>query len=119
MSRFSDRFEASAWPFLLNDLGETVTRYPLGIQADAVSGITGIFNEDKPDHQSQDGERVARHGSIRVATSVTPDKRDAWNIRGEVWQATTVKAPLGGFVVVALERTDRILSHGNEGITQL
>lgn len=119
MSRFSTLFSAVARPHLLHHLGETVTRYPLGVVGSAISGLTGIFNEENPNHQTQDGERVLRKATLRVESSVAPDKRDSWLILGEVWTATTVMAAVGGLILVGLERTDRILTNGNQGITQL
>lgn len=103
MSRIGDIFDEICQPALAEHLGETVSRYPLGVVLNAVS-VPGVIvdlsaeigtNQESGDGVVLDdrfGERVRRSGMLEVPASVTVDERDTWLVRGEVWYTRRIMA---------------------------
>ena len=106
MSRFSDDFEAAAVPDLLYELGDSVTRYPLGVVANAVS-VTGVFSERSPNQAMTRGDDNDRTATLEVAASVSTDPRDTWLISSEVWNTTSVSGASTGMKTIELRRNER------------
>ena len=107
MSRFSDDFAAAAVPDLLYQLGESVTRYPLGIVADAVS-VTAMFEEIEPALDTQRGEDNVRRGRLSMADSVEAHPNDTWTIGGVHWDARSVGQKQNGMITVEVQRTEAL-----------
>lgn len=114
MSRFSTLFSAVARPHLLHHHGETVTRYPLGVEASAAS-VTGIFNEEEPEKSTGNAEEVIRKGTLRVSDSTSLDLKDQWLIRSERWQTAAKRSAVAGFVVLELWRREKISTKRVDG----
>lgn len=105
MSRFSDDF-AVASPDLLYEMGESVTRYPLGVEANAVT-VTGLFAERTANQLAGRGDDNSRSATLEVAASVATDPRDTWLINSEVWQTTSVNGASAAMKIVELRRNER------------
>lgn len=119
MSAFNDflvQSGAAEGPFL-QLMGETIVRWPLGVEANA-ENVTAIVDRDEEaalnklsamqmEHirdRSQEGiPRVCR---IDVPVTQATDDNDQWVIDGEVWEATRVFGRDAGTKTVLLERWD-------------
>ena len=106
MSAFSTIFGAIGRPALLAQLGEPVTRYPLGSIENAEAAISGVFEELEPNRNTQDGERVLRRGRLQIAQSETVDGADVWLIRAETWQVVAIESQATAMRTIHVERQD-------------
>ena len=86
---------------------EALTRYPLGVTASAISGLTGIFTEKDAVQDKARGESNARTGDLLLAESVTCDPRDTWLIDGETWQTLSVSGAQHGMRTLRLKINER------------
>lgn len=105
-SSFSNLFQAVARPHLLSHLGESLTRWPLGVEADAET-VTGIFYERDSSQDKTRGENNVRTARLQITDSDDADPSDVWIIRTEQWSVSSVAGPNAGLRVINLRKSER------------
>lgn len=125
MSRYTDLHAAQAERLLADPLAgaKTVTRYPLGVIADAVS-VTAIVDLDDEDEVAargntfplgEDRAEIVRTGKLEVAAAQATDDRDKWAIDGEVWHTLRIQGQDDGMQTVRIQLTIPIRTQRAEG----
>lgn len=82
-----------------DDFATSVTQYPLGVVANAVT-LTAVFDQDddngQPGHDSMFGNRLMRQARLELAATVTVTcgethrERDTFLIAGILWGAVRI-----------------------------
>jgi hypothetical protein len=83
-----------------DDFAQEVTRYPLGLLADAETGIVAIVDRDEeadaeslqaggPQHDER-GSQIRRHCVLEIPTAIVVDERDTWLVAGELWRTRRI-----------------------------
>lgn len=89
-SQFADLFADYAEPLLAEQLGESVTRYPLGVVANAAT-VDDVIVDRSDESESDDGRRdqkgqkIYRRLLLSVPVDVDVDDRDRWLVDGIIW----------------------------------
>ncbi|HEX5498751.1 MAG TPA: hypothetical protein VFX03_05970 [Thermomicrobiales bacterium] len=99
---------------MLEQLGETVTRYPRGVVADAadVTAIVDLGVEgEQPVDDAHGSQRVrwlelTLPASIDVAIAERSQQRDQFSVRGLLWHAESVPRENAGLQTVRCKRTE-------------
>ena len=106
MSTFDDDFEASAWPDLKGEFGESVTHRPLGNPAND-EPITAVFTERAGSLQTDRGRGTRRSGEVRVDDTVSVTEESKFVIGSTVWDVEAKPPdPVGGHIVAQVVRYD-------------
>lgn len=104
---------AAAGQKILARFGQTIHRWPLGVEADAyeVTANVDLDNETMPGQlaggprvRDDMGERIVRTGMIDVAASEELDDRDQWDIGGEIWSTVREHGRDAGLITILIER---------------
>lgn len=112
-SAFDAEFAAVALPDLFAQFGESLTRYPLGVSANAVS-VTAMFAEDMPSVTADRGLGTKRMATITVAAGVSVSVKDRWVRSGETWAAKTIR-DTGAATEVKVELVSDEIRDGTTG----
>jgi hypothetical protein len=114
MSLFADRFGAVAMPRQMVFNGETLTRWPLGVQASAAS-VTAEFEEMEPAAYRERGQGVRRRARITTDLALSSlSVKDCWLRGSEQWEVVTV-SDIGAFRAVDLTLTSDEFRNGQPG----
>lgn len=105
-SRFAQDFSAGAVDDLLYELGESLTRWPLGVEADAET-VTGIVYERDASQDKTRGENNVRTMRIQISDADDCDPSDVWVIRTEQWSVSSVAGPNAGLRLINLRKSER------------
>jgi len=84
----------------------SVTRYPLGIIANAVT-VTVLWTPTSANEDMKRGRTNERSGTLQLADSVVVDSRDLWLIDSEMWSAGQWKTLPGGMKEATLKKPDK------------
>lgn len=116
-SDVDDLFAEIGAPALTESMGETITQYPLGVAANAVTlagVIVDLSAQGEELIEDEHGSRRVRRGTLTLAASaaVTVDERaqqrDTFLIRGLLWHAEGLPMQTGALQVVNIKRTEAI-----------
>lgn len=115
MSDVDDLFAEIGSPALTEGMGETVTQYPLGVVANAVT-LTGVIvdlsDQGSPPIDDEHGSRRVRRGRLTLAATVNvtvderSQQRDTFLVRGQIWQAIAIPSQTLALQTVLIERTE-------------
>lgn len=113
-SDVDDLFAEIGSPALTEGMGESVTQYPLGVTANAVTLSNVIVDLSEQGQQLDDehgSQRVRRGKLIMSATvAVTVDERaqqrDTFLVRGQLWHAEAISAQTLALQTVEIKRTE-------------
>lgn len=103
-SRYSQQFADSA-AVLLEDQGETVTRYPKGDIGTPVS-VTAIFEVRPADRERRRGDETVMPAVLKVSPDETLDPNDIWEIGGDRYATGPISAS-DGLVEIEVKRTEK------------
>lgn len=116
-SDFDSMFARDARPQLLAVFGESITRWPLGVEDDAetVTAIVDMADESQPGQlggsravRDDDGEQIARTAMLDLAADQATDDRDRWVIAGQRWNTVREIGRDAGMKTVLIERLEKI-----------
>lgn len=116
-SEFDAQFARDARPQLLAVLGESITRWPLGVKADAetVTAIVELHDETQPGQltggravRDENGEQVVRTGTLQLSDEQETDDRDRWVINSQRWNTVRELGRDAGMHTVLIERLEKI-----------
>lgn len=112
-SAFDAEFASVALPDLFAQFGESLTRYPLGVAANAVS-VTAMFAEDSPSVTVERGIGTRRTATITVASGISVSVKDRWVRSGVTWAAKTIR-DTGSATEVKVELVSDEIRDGTTG----
>ncbi|MBR9800265.1 hypothetical protein GYB59_00565 [bacterium] len=114
-SEFEAEFASVALAELFETFGQSVTHWPLGVEANAAS-VTAIWKEQEPTKSTNYGEQTERRGLLKVASSVTVSPRDKWVVESEEWQTTrATNNDAAGLKMIYVQRNDKQFTKGQRG----
>lgn len=106
-SIFQGIFEESVGPAASELFGETVTQWPLGIEANAATVEGAIWNELESLPISGNQQEVERKGRLFVPDATIVNQKDKWIVRGEEWQTESWDRDQGGNKRLHLKRQEQ------------
>lgn len=116
-SEFDAQFARDARPQLLAVLGESITRWPLGVEANAetVTAIVDCSDETQAGQlaggravRDEDGEQIVRTAMLDVAADQDTDDRDRWVIDGQRWNTVRETGRDAGLKTILVERLEKL-----------
>ncbi len=118
MSSFDDHFATSAFPQLVNVLGETYSRYPLRVSGNA-EDVAGVWTPSSDKFEENGGDQILIDGVLELyATQTVDEENDSFGIEGNEYQIVSISEPCGGTKMAKLRRADRTTTSA-EGYTRL
>lgn len=104
-SVFDAEFASVAFPDLLDEFGEALTRHPLGVAASAAS-VTATFQEMEPQEFNERGQGVRRRAKITTDLALSAlSVKDRWLRGSEAWETVSV-TNVGPFRIVEAQRSE-------------
>src|SRR6185437_14342946 len=117
-SQIENLFADGGADTLLEQLGETVTQYPLGVQGNAVAmtAIVDLGAEGAEPLNDEHGTQRVRWceltlpASVVVTISERTQQRDQFLVRGLLWHAEEIPRENAALQTVRLRRTEGVSS---------
>ena len=89
----------------------SVTHRPLNNSSNDAS-VTAWFDEREPVETLDRGIGTSRRAELFVASSVSANVRDRWQVSSQWWETETVEGAAGGMIRVSLVRPQEELRSG-------
>lgn len=116
-SQFDTIFGARAVAALQACHGDAFTRWPCGIQGNAVTVADCLWTPDETPQRmaSMDGEEIVHEGVLQVPEATTVHGDDVWLIGDECYSTITIGRVHGGLRNLTLRLNEKLTTSRHRG----